>query len=178
MLVYFEIYVSTGIFDEMMKSNNILLVFCLSMVLTSCIEHTKGDKTIDTRSTSTKEEQQFIKEKTYTGLRIYIGRIPCADCSGIEQRLVMKGDTLGIYRLTETYKDATEDGDANVVSTGEWKIIKTKTSRQLYISQGHIGDSTRTARYEFAESKLYQTQLDGESVSPKYLYTLKKTKNR
>jgi hypothetical protein len=162
----------------MMKSNNILLVFCLSIVLTSCIEHTKDEKKTATRTIATKGEQQFIKEKTYTGLRIYIGKIPCADCSGIEQRLVLKGDTVGIYRLTETYKDATEDGDATVVSTGEWKITKTKTQNQLYISQGHIGDSMRTARYEFTESRLYQTELDGDTVKPKYLYTLKKTKNR
>ena len=162
----------------MMKSNNILLVFCLSIVLTSCIEHTKDQKKTAPGTIDIKGEQQFIKEKTYTGLRIYIGKIPCADCSGIEQRLVLKGDTVGIYRLTEIYKDATEDGDATVVSTGEWKITKTKAQDQLYISQGHIGDSMRTARYEFAESKLYQTELDGEAVKPKYLYTLKKTKNR
>lgn len=148
------------------------------MILASCIEHTKDEGSKTTRLTSTKDEQKFIKEKTYTGLRIYTGKIPCADCSGIEQRLVLKGDTIGIYRLTENYKNATEDGDANIVSTGEWKIIKTKTDRQLYISQGHIGDSMRTARYEFQESKLYQTQLDGQAVKPKYLYTLKKTKNR
>jgi copper homeostasis protein (lipoprotein) len=161
-----------------MKSKNILLVFCLSTVLTSCIEHTKDQKTKGPKTTSTKEERRFIQEKTYTGLRIYSGRIPCADCSAIEQRLVLKGDTAGIYRLTETYKDATEDGDATVVSTGEWKFIKTKTANQLYLSQSHINDSIRTARYEFLESKLYQTQLDGEDVKPKYAYTLKKTKNR
>jgi len=160
-----------------MKSNNILLVFCLSIGLTACIEHTKAEKTKDTRTVGTKEEQQFIKEKTYKGLRIYVGKIPCVDCSGIEQRLVMKGDTIGVYRLTEVYKDATEDGDATIVSTGEWKF-ENPSKKSMIISQGHLGDSTRVATYICDGNKMIQTTLDGETVQPKYLYTLRKVKTK
>ena len=160
----------------MMKNKNILLVFCLSMGLMSCIEHSKNETASSDKAKSTVEEQKFIEEKSYKGFTIFTGKIPCVDCSGIEQRLVLKGDTIGIYRLTEVYKDATEDGDATLVSTGEWKFIDPKTKKEIIISQGHLEDSTRVATYLFEGNKMIQTTLDGEKVQPKYLYTLRKSK--
>lgn len=159
-----------------MKNKNILLVFCLSVCLVSCIEHSKNETAPSGKSKAAAEEQKFIEEKSYKGFTIFTGKIPCADCSGIEQRLVLKGDTIGIYRLTEVYKDATEDGDVNLVSTGEWQFIDPKTKKEIVISQGHLGDSTRVATYLFENNKIIQTSLDGEKVQPKYLYTLRKAK--
>ena len=145
------------------------------IVLSSCIEHKKEEKT-SSKTSESKEEGKFIAEKDYKVLRIYAGKIPCADCSGIDQRLVLKGDTMGIYRLTEIYRDATEDGDATIVSTGEWKLKKTPKESKLILSQGHLGDSIRTASYTFSDKKLIQKDMDGETIKTTWNYTLKRSK--
>lgn len=160
----------------MILSKKPVFLFIAFLALTSCIEHSKNDTPAPKKTKSTAEEQKFIEEKSYKGFTIYSGKIPCADCSGIEQRLVLKGDTIGIYRLTEVYKDATEDGDANLVSTGEWKYTNAKTKKEIILSQGHLGDSTRVATYQCEGNKMFQLTMDGEKVQPKYLYTLHKTK--
>jgi len=164
--------------DVMRKLNIGLLAVVGVCCLSSCIEHqrkTEADKT----ETVSKSEEKFIKEKNYSGIRVYSGRIPCEDCSGIEQRLVLKGDTLGIYRLTEVYKDATEDGDAVLVSTGEWEFRgkNKKDPEIMYLSQGHIRDSVRVASYEFKKDRILQLDLNGESVNNKASYSLRLLKH-
>lgn len=164
--------------DVMKKLNIGLLAVVGVCCLSSCIEHqrkTEDDKT----EKNTKSEQTFIKEKNYPGIRIYSGRIPCEDCSGIEQRLVLKGDTMGIYRLTEVYKDATEDGDAVLVSTGEWEFRGKNMSAPeiVYLSQGHIGDSVRVASYQYKKDRILQLELNGDSVTNKASYSLRLLKH-
>ena len=145
------------------------------ILLSSCIEHKKKEKP-SSKAPVSKEESKFVADKDYKVLRIYSGRIPCADCSGIEQRLVLKGDTMGIYRLTEVYRNATEDGDATIVSTGEWKIKNTEKERKIFLSQGHLGDSIRTASYVFTDKKLVQKSIDDETITSAWNYTLRRSK--
>jgi len=57
----------------------------------------------------------------------YAGRLPCADCSGIETELVLygrgpRGDPVR-YELRETYL-GTRDGDRAFTSRGEWRIVR------------------------------------------------------
>lgn len=147
------------------------------IVLSSCIEHKKEEKT-DNTTTDNKEERKFIAEKDYKTLRIYAGKIPCADCSGIDQRLVLKGDTMGVYRLTEIYRDATEDGDATIVSTGEWKVLKSSKQKKIMLSQGHLGDSIRVSTYDFSDKKVVQNNMDGEPIKTTWNYTLKRVSSK
>lgn len=140
-----------------------------------CIEHSPNDP----RPTMTQQaETKFIQQKSYKGYRIFEGKIPCADCSGIQQRLVLKGDSLGIYRLTEVYKDASEDGDATIISTGEWKLTRTAQSseKQLLLSQGHLGDSVRIQLFTWNGNKIRLLEDDGETFQSSQNYTLKLTK--
>lgn len=165
---------------NVMKKLNIgLLAFVSVCCLGSCIEHQRKTESTKSEQTTSKAEEKFIKEKNYTGIRVYSGRIPCEDCSGIEQRLVLKGDTVGIYRLTEVYKDATEDGDAVLVSTGEWEFRgkNKKEPEILFLSQGHIGDSVRVASYEFKKDRILQLELNGDSVGNKASYSLRLLKH-
>jgi len=141
--------------------------------LTGCIEHRPQDTTFVREKTDVPR-----KEKKIQGLRVYTGTIPCADCPGIEQRLALKGDSSGIYRLTEVYKQATEDGDAVLVSNGEWTRYTTVNGRipVFYLSQGDIKDSARVIRYQVYSDKIVQLDMDGQQIEHPEQYTLKKVK--
>ena len=91
---------------------------------------------------------------------------------------MLKGDSIGIYRLTETYKDAGEDGDAVIISSGEWKLITENNAQQLYLSQGTLQDSSRIMRYEYNKSVLHQLELDGAQIESKFAYTLRLEKKQ
>jgi copper homeostasis protein (lipoprotein) len=143
--------------------------------IVGCIEHSPNDP----GPTLTQQaETKFIQQKTYKGYRIFEGQIPCADCSGIQQRLVLKGDTIGIYRLTEVYKDASEDGDATIISTGEWQLARSEKSKekQLMLSQGHLGDSVRIQLFSWSGSKIRLLEDDGEKFQSSQNYILRLTK--
>lgn len=126
----------------------------------SCIEHRAEVKRSRKPDSSKQDEEKYIHDKDYKTFRIYEGNIPCEDCNGIEQRLVIKGDTLGIFRLTETYKNATEDGDATIVCSGQWKKVKQKNKEILVLSQGSLSDSVRRMEYDFHPKEIVQLSLD------------------
>ena len=151
------------------------LALCI-LSFSSCIEHTKEDHKTDLRF-DVPESSKPLEAVENSKVRIFKGNIPCADCSGIEQRLVLKGDTLGVYRLSEVYKNATDDGDGHLVSRGEWKIVNKKGKSTLYIYQGHLGDSVRTACYEYSDKKLVQNDMDGEPIKSKWNYALKRVRS-
>jgi copper homeostasis protein (lipoprotein) len=54
-----------------------------------------------------------------TGTAAYQGELPCADCAGIRETLVLHPD--GTYRLQDTYV-GTADGDASFVEVGRWML--------------------------------------------------------
>ena len=146
----------------------LIVVLCVS----ACIEHRPSSGVVQEKQAET----TFIAKKSHKGLRIYEGKIPCADCSGIAQRLVLKGDSLGIYRLTETYINATEDGDAVLVSTGEWKyyfVDQTRSQKRLVLSQGNINDSVRKTTYSVQDNRITQLDLEGKRIDSVTNYRLK-----
>ncbi|WP_343747301.1 copper resistance protein NlpE N-terminal domain-containing protein [Fluviicola sp.] len=150
-----------------------IAVSSMLLLNTSCIEHRSDEKPYSKANVANQEEEKYLHDKDYDTFRIYEGAIPCEDCSGIEQRLVVKGDTMGIFRLTETYKDATEDGDATIVCSGQWKKVKQKNRDLLILSQGTLKDSVRRMEYEMRSNELMQRSLDGEYVKHPNLYQLK-----
>jgi len=164
----------------MINRINCLFVIAGSLLfLDSCIEHREDQKTSRNSASVNKEEEKYIKEDDYKVFRIYEGKVPCEDCDGIEQRLVVKGDTAGIFRLTETYKNATEDGDATLVCSGQWKKIKASTKEILVLSQGGINDSVRRMEYEFHPKEIIQLSLDENrfaNTGPYHLKMVRKSK--
>jgi copper homeostasis protein (lipoprotein) len=156
-----------------MRRTHLFLLLAVFVSLTSCIEHQKKRE-----SEEKKADSSTLRQRHYSTVRVYSGTIPCADCAGIIQKLVLKGDSIGIYRLTETYKDSGEDGDATIISSGEWKLIKENNSQQLYLSQGHLQDSSRIMRYEYQPSVLHQLELDGYEIESKFSYTLRLDKKQ
>jgi copper homeostasis protein (lipoprotein) len=156
-----------------MKRTHLFLLLVVLVSFYSCIEHQK-----ERESEPKKPASSTLRERHYKTVRVYNGVIPCADCSGIIQKLVLKGDSIGIYRLTETYKDAGEDGDAVIISSGEWKLITENNAQQLYLSQGSLQDSARIMRYEYNKSVLHQFELDGAQIESKFAYTLRLEKKQ
>lgn len=155
------------IFAEMKR---ILLILTLLLVFGSCIEHRPNDGVVKSEVTSQRSE----KPSKLKGTKVYEGKIPCADCSGIDQHLVLRGDTTGVFRLTETYRDATEDGDEVIVTTGSWKYYKNKTTgKVLFLSEGSLKDSTRIQRYKVSGAYITQLDFDGEWINSTNNYRLK-----
>lgn len=153
--------------------NSLFVVASSVVILGACIEHRENEKRSAGKVSVNKEEEKYITDKDYKVFRIYEGEIPCEDCDGIQQRLVVKGDTAGIFRLTETFKNATEDGDATLVCSGQWKKIKADSKEILVLSQGGITDSVRRMEYEFRQKEIIQLSLDDNRFKNTNAYHLK-----
>lgn len=155
------------------RMNNLFVITSSVLILGACIEHRDDEKKSKTPVSGNKEEEKFLTDTDYKTFRIYEGQIPCEDCDGIQQRLVVKGDSAGIFRLTETYKNATEDGDATLVCSGQWKKIKINSKNILVLSQGGINDSVRRMEYAFHPKELVQLSLDENIFANTNAYHLK-----
>lgn len=152
--------------------NSLFVVTSSVLILSACIEHREDEK-YEKPISENKAEEEYIKDKDFKVFRIYEGEVPCEDCDGIQQRLVLKGDTTGIFRLTETYKNATEDGDATLVCSGQWKKTKAESKEFLILSQGGISDSVRRMEYEFRPKEIVQLSLDENRFKNTNAYHLK-----
>ncbi|MES2556718.1 MAG: copper resistance protein NlpE N-terminal domain-containing protein [Bacteroidota bacterium] len=147
-------------------NKRVLTVFLgLFLLAAGCIEH----RPTDTVYTAPKDEKKQEVKPKWKGLRVYEGVIPCADCSGIYQRLSLRGDSIGAFRLTEVYRDATEDGDETIVTTGSWKRYYSKKSSDqrmmFFLSEGSLQDSTRVQRYEVQDGRIVQVDFNGKQIA-------------
>lgn len=153
------------------------LYSCVMLLATACIEHTREslDPALSDLNPTKKTVTTIIPD--YKGLKVYQGSVPCADCPIIKQRLALKGDSIGIFRLTETFVDANEDGDEVLVTTGEWRkydtIIKGNSSSVIYLSEGSIKDSTRVCNYIQRKTQLVQLDIEKKPIPNPGRYTLK-----
>jgi len=156
-----------------------LIVFAVLSLITGlmgCIEHRPTDTTY---VKPVKENLPVAKQKL-KGLRIYEGVIPCPDCAGVYQRLSLKGDSIGVFRLVEIFRDASEDGDEVLITTGFWKQYSKKKSPDktyFYLSEGTAGDSTRVQRYEVNSKSIMQLDFNGSIIDSSRYYTLKLIRN-
>lgn len=151
-----------------------IVCLTLGIVLFSCIEHVPKVKTTD-RSKMSKEDSNFIKKKDFKGYKLYSGSVPCEDCDRIDQRLVLKGDSVGVYRLTEVFVNASEDGDAVLVSTGEWS--ENDENGDLHLSEHTLRDSIRTMDYHAKKKEIIQFRSDKKGILNTAKYHLKLIKS-
>jgi copper homeostasis protein (lipoprotein) len=159
-----------------MNYNHIKLlgvVIVSALIFNGCIEHRSDEVKSKKIEVKNNEEEKFLQDKDYKQFHIYEGEVPCEDCDVIEQRLVVKGDTAGIFRLTETYKNATEDGDATIVCSGQWKKIISKSKTIFVLSQGSLSDSVRRMEYEYHPMEMIQLSLDDNRFKNASSYRLK-----
>lgn len=152
------------------------LIIAFGMVtlgLVSCIEHVP--KVIIDKSKMSNEDSNFVKKQDFKGYKLYSGTLPCDDCDKIDQRLVLKGDTAGIYRLTEIFVNASEDGDAVLVSTGEW--TRNKSTGVMHLSEHSLKDSIRTMDYHVKAKEMILFASDNNKLKNASKYRLRLVKS-
>ncbi|MDQ2703101.1 MAG: copper resistance protein NlpE [Pseudomonadota bacterium] len=85
----------------------------------------------------------------------YAGLLPCADCPGIDETLVLDAD--GGYVLTDTYRES--DGAAHVVQ-GTWSIEP--DGKRIRLDPGNKGDADRFFAIE--ADALVNLDTDGKPI--------------
>lgn len=144
-------------------------------VAVGCIEHDASEL-----NHLTKSEQAFVEKQVdsikYNQYSVYEGILPCNHCIEIQQRLVLKGDTMGVFRLTEIFKKGDQEADGNLVTIGQWAREKKNSKEILRLSQGTLMDSIRQMEYESKNNELIQITSDGERITNTSAYHLKLTK--
>ncbi len=85
------------------------VITVLAILIAGCIEH-EPIPTTSKKITPISKDTLAVSEKL-AGYTIYEGVIPCNNCLGIYQKLLLKGDKKGVFRLTETYNKSGEELD-------------------------------------------------------------------
>ncbi len=150
------------------------VITVLAILIAGCIEH-EPIPTTSKKITPISKDTLAVSEKL-AGYTIYEGVIPCNNCLGISQKLLLKGDKKGVFRLTETYNKSGEELDPTVVCTGHWTTFARNNKQYLLLSQGSLEDSIRRMEYLVYAKKIKQTKLDEEVIPHTSMYELKLTK--
>ncbi len=144
----------------MMKSNSILFnVICLLFILTGC-QHAE-----------TKKESSIQQETSYTG------RVPCADCAGIDLHVNIKpqSDTNGTFHLFQTFIE-TKEGDQSFSDSGSYSIKKGIIANpEATILVFHPNQPEITRYFERkGDTALLCLGNNGQRINSKLNYLLKK----
>jgi len=90
---------------------------------------------------------EMITGKLSSPLIKFAGKLPCADCAGIETELIFVPDSM-IYRMRETYLN-TGDGDKTFESTGTYALNRgTVQDSGATVFQLNPGDSERMRAFK------------------------------
>lgn len=151
----------------------------LSLVLFSCREVKPGKpEKVENQNFETK-----VVELDYVS--IYEGNVPCADCSGSFQRLVLKTEkdssSNGVFRLKETFngKLNIEDGISEVITTGEFRktYVKKENKTILEIADPSFADTAARVRSFLVENNELALFKDDNIKMNQKLYRLKKIRS-
>lgn len=106
---------------------------------------------------------------------IWSGPLPCADCAGIDARLVLWRDP-GFFRFTETYAD-TGNGPKTLTSYGQWSLEKVGKTPQLGRLKLDIADAERSLYLErLPDGSLRLLGEDGQAGDREEEFILKRTR--
>lgn len=106
----------------------------------------------------------------------YIGTLPCADCSGIKNTLVLYRDQYDQptrYQLTQDYIDA--DNNLTVIDRGEWSIKPaTNLRKEIFVLSPDLPQSRKLFLHKAANA-VEQLSQDGSLSQSGLNYTLIET---
>nr|WP_086940591.1 copper resistance protein NlpE [Thaumasiovibrio occultus] len=85
---------------------------------------------------------------------MYVGTLPCADCSGIQTEVSLYED--GTYSMTETYLG---NDDASFSFSGDFEWEQKGHTVELPI------DSGRKIKFMVGDSRLYRLDSDGQQIT-------------
>lgn len=106
---------------------------------------------------------------------VWAGRIPCADCPGIDVRLVLWRDP-NFFRMTEIYLDAT-GGPKTFTAFGTWNVKNVADDPGLGRFRLVTDDARRVIQLERLPSgNLRLLDRDGEPQDPDLDYILERTR--
>ncbi len=93
----------------------------------------------------------------------YKGTLPCADCAGIQNTLVLYRDQFGTptrYKLTEKYIGGSEN--LTVINHGDWKIKQVKGQDEIFV----LSAKDPQSRKQFAHTAVNAIELRGDNGQP------------
>ncbi len=145
------------------------------VLLSACTEYRPEEPK---ENTFKKEENsQVTQSSAKEDFWRFEGRIPGDNCNYIQQNLILKGDSSGVFRLKETYVGRIEDGDVEIVSSGEWKwMVNKNKSMNLLLSKGTFKDTLHRSVFSFQKNKIKTFLLDNDTIFEPEKYTLYLTK--
>lgn len=112
-------------------------------------------------------------------LGIFEGKLPCADCPGIQTRLTLTQEgkfiDIGHFTLKETYL---ERSVKPLETKGEWTVIKGTLQDDNAVVYELTPDNSKQLRYflKTDDTGVKQLDKDGNEIDSKLDFTLKKVK--
>ncbi len=109
----------------------------------------------------------------------YIGKMPCADCSGIETTLTLQCDSLcrgGRYMRIDKYLN-TKNGDQSNKIKGRWGLVDQNnlTEHSIVFIALYVEDTAKVGVYELKkDGNLLPVDKDMHKIEAKMDITLKK----
>lgn len=151
-------------------------IFGVGLILASCIEHRPKN---DQESTNQFEKKIYSTEVAQSSnIRIFEGRVPCESCDGIQQKLILKGDSSGIFRMTETYKKPENETETSLVFNGQWKFDKRNNKQVIILSQGTLKDSIRRMVFATGANSITLIVQDNETINSSRYILHKQTRKK
>lgn len=143
-----------------MKSNCILFSsICIFFILTGC-QHSEA-----------KKEISILKEASY------VGRVPCADCAGIDLhvKIIPQNDTSGNFHLFQTFI-GTKEGDQSFSDSGSYIIKKgiiANPEASVFVFHPQQPEVSRYFERK-GDTAILSLNNDGQRIHSKLNYLLKK----
>jgi copper homeostasis protein (lipoprotein) len=132
----------------------ILLSACTAMDKQSGAQPEPSGQTQNPARQSQNPDNAHTSENALDWAGVYKGVLPCADCEGIQTRLMLSAD--GNYQLSETYLG--EDSRA-FQSKGEFEWLDDGLRIRL------LGSTSAPGLYQVGENQLFHLDQDGHRIS-------------
>ena len=103
--------------------------------------------------------------KAFAGM--FTGTLPCADCPGIDTRLVLAAD--GTYTITESYQ---ERSAPEIKGDGTWTVEE--NNQRLRLDPNRKSDNDRLFAI-LSQDEIRQLDLEGKPIESQLPYNLKRS---
>lgn len=158
---------------EVDMKKKLLLVLGASLLLAACNDAKQESAVTPAEVEQTTQaafEQEHSAKNSLDWSGIYVGSIPCADCSGIDVQLTLEDN--GHYLYKQTYLE-TRDGDQTFDQEGRFTW---NSKGQVVTLEGTSGGPDDEVRYFVGENVLFPANKDGKIIETgsQFDYTLHK----
>jgi uncharacterized lipoprotein NlpE involved in copper resistance len=128
----------------------VLSVACLFFVLNACLSKSGSSSQQTQATTEVNSKTGLDREGTYSGI------IPCADCTGIETKISLKGNNA--YQISWKYLEKDDE-----VYVNEGTFVWNPTDS--IITLGNMDADKYPTMYKVGENYLLQLDLNGDVIT-------------